>query len=120
MMPDLLVTLLVKERKSDRLVGHVLVPVVYEGRRYLVSMLGDGSNWVLDQRATGGAAFLKRGRTEPVMLVEVPPEQRAPILKAWCQLATSGRQHLPVAYDAPLSDFVAIAAEYPVFRVDPL
>ena len=40
MMPDLLVTLLVKERKSDRLVGHVLVPVVYEGRRYLVSMLG--------------------------------------------------------------------------------
>jgi hypothetical protein len=119
LLPDILVTLLVKERESGRLVGHVLVPVVYEGQQYLVSMLGGGSNWVLDQRAAGGAAVLKRGRTEPVMLVEVPPEQRAPILKAWCQVATSGRQHLPVASDAALSEFAAIAADYPVFRVDP-
>ena len=80
LLPDIVVTLLVKERKSGRLIGHVLVPVVHEGRRYLVSMLGGGSNWVLDQRATGGAAFLKRGRTESVMLVEIPPERRAPIL----------------------------------------
>ena len=117
-LPDILTTLLVKERGSGRLVGHVLAPVVYEGQRYLVSMLGAGSNWVLDQRETGGAAFLKRGRTEPVKLVEVPPEQRAPILKAWCQIATSGRKHLPVAHDAPIADFEAIAADYPVFRVD--
>jgi len=62
-MPDIVTTLLVKERGSGRLIGHVLVPVVCEGRRYLVSMLGAGSNWVLDQRETGGAAFLRRGRT---------------------------------------------------------
>jgi hypothetical protein len=118
-LPDIVVTLLVKERKSGRLIGQVLVPVVLEGRRYLVSMLGGASNWVLDQRATGGAAFLKRGRTEAVILVEIPPEERAPILRAWCQIATSGRQHLPVAYDAPLHEFAAIAADYPVFRIDP-
>jgi hypothetical protein len=118
LLPDIVTTLLVKERGSGRLIGHVLVPVVCEGQRYLVSMLGAGSNWVLDQRETGGAAFLKRGRTEPVTLVEVPPEQRASILKAWCQIATSGRQHLPVAHDAPIADFEAIAADYPVFRVD--
>ena len=118
LLPDIVVTLLVRERTSGRLVGHVLVPVVHEGRRYLVSMLGGGSNWVLDQRATGGAAFLKRGRTESVMLVEIPPERRAPILKAWCQIATSGRQHLPVADDASLPEFAAIAADYPVFRID--
>ena len=119
LLPDTLVTLLVPERSSGRLIGHVLVPVVYEGERYLVSMLGDSSNWVVDQRATGGNAFLKRGRTEAVMLVEVPPEQRPPILKAWCQIATSGRQHLPVVHDAPLPEFAAIAADYPVFRIDP-
>lgn len=119
LLPDNLVTLLVKERGSGRMIGHVLVPVVYEDRRYLVSMLGDKSNWVLDQRATGGVAFLKRGRKEAVNLVEIPPETRAPILKAWCQIATSGRQHLPVAYDAPLSEFATVAADYPVFRVDP-
>jgi hypothetical protein len=119
LLPDIVATLLVKDRNSGRLVGHVLAPVVYEGQRYLVSMLGDGSNWVLDQRAAGGAGFLKRGRTEAITLVEVPSEKRAPILKAWCQIATSGRRHLPVAYDAPLSEFEAIASEYPVFRIDP-
>jgi hypothetical protein len=118
LLPEIVVTLLIKERESGKLIGHVLVPVDYDGRPYLVSMLGAGSNWVLDQRATGGAAFVKRGRTEAVTLVEIPPEQRAPILKAWRQIATSGRRRLPVAYDAPLPDFEAIAAEYPVFRID--
>jgi hypothetical protein len=119
LLPDIVATLQVKERGSGRLIGHVLVPVVVEGQRYLVSMLGGDSNWVLDQRATGGAAFLKRGRKVAVKLVEIAPGLRAPILKAWCRIATSGRQHLPVAWDAPLSEFAAIAAEYPVFRIDP-
>ena len=118
LLPDIMTTLLVRDRRSGRMVGHVLAPVVHEGRRYLVSMLGDQSNWVLDQRATGGEAFLKRGTTAPVRLVEIAPEARAPILKAWCQVATSGRKHLPVAFDAPLADFAAIAADYPVFRID--
>jgi hypothetical protein len=119
LLPEIVVTLLVKERTSARLIGHVLVPVAHENHRYLVSMLGDRSNWVLDQRATGGAAFLKRGRMEAVKLVEIPPGLRAPILKAWCQIATSGRKHLPVAPEAPLSEFAAIAVDYPVFRIDP-
>lgn len=33
--------------------------------------------------------------------------------------ATSGRKHLPVPYDAPVSAFEAIAGDYPVFRIDP-
>ena len=81
-------------------------------------MLGNNSNWVLDQRATRGKAFLKRGRIEAVKLVEVPPELRAPILKAWCQIATSGRKHLPIPYDAPLSEFSTISTDYPVFRIE--
>jgi hypothetical protein len=115
-----LTTLLVKERRSESLVAHVLVPITFEGRTYLVSMLGEGSNWVQDVRATEGGAFLKRGRSTPVALTEVPVSERPPILKAWCQVATSGRRHLPVPYDAPVSAFEAIAADYPVFRVDPI
>jgi hypothetical protein len=45
--------------------------------------------------------------------------ERAPILKAWCQIATSGRRHLPVPYDAPISAFETIVTDYPVFRIDP-
>jgi hypothetical protein len=52
------------------------------------------------------------------MLVEIPAKERAPILKAWCQVATSGRQHLPVPAQASVADFEAIAADYPVFRID--
>ena len=55
-----------------------------------------------------------------VLLTEIPPEQRAPVLKAWCQIATSGRQYLSVPYDAPLYAFKGIASEYPVFRIDPI
>jgi hypothetical protein len=32
---------------------------------------------------------------------------------------TSGREHIPVAVDAPLSEFEAIADRYPVYRIDP-
>ena len=117
--PGILLTLQVKERSSGRLRATVLVVARYQGQRYLVSMLGDGSEWVRNVRAAGGRAFIKRGRSHPVMLTEIAPQQRASILKAWCQVATSGRQHLPVSHRAPVSAFEAIAGDYPVFRIDP-
>ena len=117
--PQVLLTLQVKGRSTGRLGSTVLVVASHQGQHYLVSMLGDGSEWVRNVRAASGEAFIKRGRSRPVMLTEIQPEQRAPILKAWCQVATSGRQHLPVSHDAPLSAFEAIAADYPVFRIDP-
>jgi hypothetical protein len=116
--PKILLTLLVKSGTSGRLSSTVLVVASYQGQRYLVSMLGNGSEWVRNVRAAGGKAFIKRGRSYPVILTEIPQEERAPILKAWCQVATSGRQHLPVLHDAPVSAFEAIARDYPVFRID--
>ena len=117
--PQMLLTLQVKDRRRGRLYSTILVVAAHLGRRYLVSMLGDGSEWVKDVRAAGGEAFIKRGRSRPIKLTEIPPEQRAPILKAWCEIATSGRNHLPVPHDAPVSAFESIAADYPVFRIDP-
>ena len=114
----ILLTLQVKDRSSGRVCSTVLVVANHQGQRYLVSMLGEGSEWVQNVRAAGGKAFIKRGRTRPVTLSEIPTDARAPILKAWCQVATSGRRHLPVSYDSPVSAFEAIAAHYPVFRID--
>lgn len=116
--PEILITLQVKSRRDGRLGSTILVGAAHEGRRYVVSMLGEGSEWVKNVRAVAGAAFIKRGWSRPVMLSEVPPAKRAPILKAWAQVATSGRKHLPVPHDAPLAAFDAIAADYPVFRID--
>lgn len=115
--PKTLLTLQVKSQSSGHLYSTILVDASHQGQHYLVSMLGNSSQWVQDVRAAGGEAFIKRGRSRPVMLVEIPPEDRAPILKAWCRVATSGRKHLPVPHDAPVSAFETIAADYPVFRI---
>lgn len=117
--PPILLTLQVPGRKSGRLRTNVLAPATVGGQRYLVSMLGDDSEWVRNVRAAGGHAFVKRGRSQPITLTEIPPEQRAPMLKAYCEIATSGRHHFPIPPTAPLSEFEAIAADYPVFRIDP-
>jgi hypothetical protein len=116
--PQILVTLQTKGRTSGHLGSTVLVATDYQGHRYLVSMLGQGSEWVKDVRAAGGRAIIKRRQARSVMLTEIPVDERSAILKAWCQVATSGRKHVPVPYDAPLSAFEAIAADYPVFRID--
>lgn len=117
-LPRLLLTLQTTDRTSGRVNSTILVVATHQGQRYLVSMLGENSEWVQNVRAAGGRATVKRGRSQPVHLTEIPPEERASILKAWAQVATSGRHHLPVLHDAPISDFETIAADYPVFRID--
>jgi hypothetical protein len=66
-------TLQVKNRNTGRLGSTVLVVASHKGQRYIVSMLGNGSEWVQNVRAASGEAFIKRGRSRPVMLTEVPP-----------------------------------------------
>jgi hypothetical protein len=45
--------------------------------------------------------------------------ERAPIIRAYLQRAIGGRPHIPVPHDAPASAFEPVAAEYPVFRIEP-
>jgi len=116
-LPDYMVTLEVTGRKSGRTVSLPVAVAVVDGERYLVSMLGENVNWVLNVRAAGGRAALRSGGREEVHLEEVPAEQRAPILKAYLQRAPGARPHVPVDKDAPLAEFEKVAAAFPVFRV---
>ena len=118
LVPRMLLTLQTSDRTSGRVNATILVVAIYQGQRYLVSMLGEGSEWVQNVRAAGGKASIKRGGSQPVQLTEIPPQERASILKAWAQVATSGRHHLPVSHEAPISAFETIAGDYPVFRID--
>jgi hypothetical protein len=95
-----------------------VVIATVNGKCYLVSMLGPGSDWVKNLEAAHGDAVIRQGRRRPVHLVAVPPEQRAPILREYVRIASSGRQHFPLPVGAPLSDFEAIAERYPVYRID--
>ncbi len=118
-LPDYLVTLEVTGRRSGKPVSFPLALVRLDGERYLVSMLGEQANWVQNLRAAGGSARLVHGRSEQVRLVEVPAASRAPVLKAYLQIAPGARPHIPVDKDAPLPAFQAVAAQFPVYQVEP-
>jgi deazaflavin-dependent oxidoreductase (nitroreductase family) len=109
----------VRGRTSGQPRSTPVVIATVEGKRYLVSMLGSGSDWVKNVEAAQGEAVLRQGSRSPVRLVGVPPAERAPILSEYVRVATSGRSHLPVAVGAPMSEFEAIAERYPVYRIDP-
>jgi deazaflavin-dependent oxidoreductase (nitroreductase family) len=112
-------TLEVPGRRTGRLVSFPVVVAEYQGGRYLVSMLGKDANWVLNVRAAGGRAVLRRRGRDQVHLEEVEPGDRAPILRRYLAVAPGARPHLPVDRHAPLEEFERIADQYPVFRITP-
>ena len=115
--PNYFVTLEIVGRQSGKMISFPLAMTVMNGERYLVSMLGEETNWVRNVRAAQGKARLRHGRSEQVLLEEVDVRRRAPILKAFLRLAPGARPHIPVSKDAPVSEFEKIASGYPVFRV---
>ena len=109
----------VRGRASGRRRSNPVVIATVEGDRYLVSMLGPESDWVKNVEAAHGDAVIRQGRRRRVHLVAVPPEHRAPILREYVRIASSGRQHFPLPVGSLLSDFEAIAWHYPVYRIEP-
>lgn len=112
------VVLEVVGRTSGRPVRFPLVLAQVDGGEYLVSMLGEGANWVANVRAAEGAAILTRnGHSEPVTLVEVDVAERPPVLRRYLDVAPGARPHVRVDRDASDEAFAAVAEMYPVFRV---
>jgi hypothetical protein len=91
----------------------------YQGDLYVVSRLGEHCNWVRNVRAAAGIVTIRHGRRRSCRLVEIPVEDRAPIIKAYLTQAPFGRLHVAVDHTAPVSAFEAIADRHPVFRVEP-
>jgi deazaflavin-dependent oxidoreductase (nitroreductase family) len=116
-LPERFVTLEVVGRKSGKLVKFPLAMTVIDGERYLVSMLGKNANWVRNIQAAKGRATLIHGSREEVLLESVEIDQRAPILKAYLQIAPGARPHIPVNMDAPITEFDQIAGDFPVYRL---
>jgi len=112
------VTLVVTGRRSGRPVALPLVVASVDGAQFVVSMLGEQAGWVRNVRAAGGrAVLLQHRRRVPVHLVEVPPGQRAPVLRAYLAVAPGARPHIPVDRHAPLAELERVAADHPVFQV---
>ena len=115
--PARLVMLEVTGRRTGRTISFPVVVADCEGERYLVSMLGEGTNWVRNVRAAGGRAALRHRHRELVRLDEVDPGRRALILRRYLELAPGARAHMPAGPDASLQELERIAPRYPVFHV---
>jgi hypothetical protein len=116
--PRTWVSLEVRDRESGQIRADAVVLATVSGRRHVVSMFGTISDWVLNLEASHGDAVVYHGHPVRVRLVLVSPENRAPILQEYVRVASSGRKHFPLPVGAPLSDFAAIAARYPVYRIE--
>jgi deazaflavin-dependent oxidoreductase (nitroreductase family) len=115
--PSRVVALEVVGRRSGKTIVFPAVVADFQGERYLVSMLGDQTNWVRNVRAADGRAVLRQVRRHAIRLDEVAPSERAPILRRYLECAPGARSHIAVDRRAPLQQFEKIAGEYPVFRI---
>ncbi|MEW9534614.1 nitroreductase/quinone reductase family protein [Microbispora sp. NPDC049125] len=120
LLPRRWVTLEVAGRRSGRITRFPLGMADWNGRWYLVSMLGEECNWVRNVRAAGGRAVVRHGRGVACRLAEVPVRDRAPIIRRYLGKVPGARPHIRVDRHADLGAFEAIAARYPVFEVVPL
>lgn len=111
------VTLEVTGRRTGKTTRFPLGMADWDGRWYLVSMLGEQCNWVKNVRAAGGRVSLSNGRSVGCQLVDVAPGERAPIIKRYLNQVPGARPHFRIDRRAPIADFEAIAAQYPVFLV---
>jgi deazaflavin-dependent oxidoreductase (nitroreductase family) len=107
-------------RKSGRAFTTPVNLLTVDGRRYLVSPRGQ-TQWVRNLRASGAGELLLGRRVEPIRAVEVPDEQRPPILREYLR-----RWKLEVGVffggvdaDSPEEELVRIAPDHPVFRLEP-
>ena len=89
----------------------------HEGERWLVAGF-EQADWVKNLRTAGWCVLIHDRRQERVAVVEViDPEARAPLLQEFVRRAPGGKRGFNLKANAPLSAFVAIAQEHPVFRV---
>jgi deazaflavin-dependent oxidoreductase (nitroreductase family) len=75
-------TLVVPTRRTGRPQKIPVIPVEHAGSRYLVSTRGE-SDWVQNLRAAGRGELQTGGQNETFRAVEVPVEERPPIIVAY-------------------------------------
>jgi F420H(2)-dependent quinone reductase len=124
--PKYVIILEVPGRQSGLIRRTTLVQADYNGRHYLVALAGE-SDWVRNVRAAGGRAVVGRRRRRAVRLAELPPMERAPVIRAYLLrsgrrpgsqlVATEARHYFGVGADATLEEIEEVAEHYPVFQI---
>jgi deazaflavin-dependent oxidoreductase (nitroreductase family) len=102
-------------RKSGEVRSTPISIATFDRSRYIVAAFEEAA-WVHNVRAAGSGT-LGRGRNEEqVRLVELPVEERGPVLRAFLRQVRGGVRFFG---SADPDVVVAAADRYPVFRLDP-
>jgi deazaflavin-dependent oxidoreductase (nitroreductase family) len=116
--PGRLYLLTVPGRKTGKLYSTPVSLVRHGQERWLVAPYGEVS-WVRNARAAGAVSLSRAGRTERVSIVELPPEQSAPLLKEYLAQEPITQPYFDAPPDAAPEEFAKEAARHPVFKILP-
>jgi F420H(2)-dependent quinone reductase len=112
-------------RSSGLLHATPVAPLSYDRQRWLIAGFAH-ADWVKNIRRSGWGILTKGTRYERITVVEVPPEERGPILQAFVQQMAhlngdssgpSGHFAFAVGPEEPLQAFAEIADQHPIFRI---
>jgi hypothetical protein len=105
-------------RKTGKLRSTPVSLLLVDGRRYIVT--GFETNWVKNARAVGWGFLTRGGKKERVTLVELPVEERPPILREFPRQVPHGIQFFERLLGLPNDPeaFAEAAPRCPVFSVN--
>jgi len=92
-------------------------PIEVDEARYLVAPYGP-VDWVRNVRANPDVTIARGRHTEPLRAVEVPPDEAAPVIKAYLQREPIVRPYSDLSPQDDLEAFAAGVAAHPVFRLE--
>jgi deazaflavin-dependent oxidoreductase (nitroreductase family) len=109
--------LIVRGRRSGQSYSTPVTLVEKNGERWLVAPYGE-VGWVQNARAARQITLRRGRRSETVTIVELAPEDAAPVLKKYITRISIVRPFFDVRPESDLRDFVAEAPRHPVFRIE--
>ncbi len=114
--------LTVPGRKSGKPRSTPVTPMDVDGKRYVVNGY-PGADWVNNVRAAGEVTLAQGRRTERVRMVELPPDEARPVLRAFPAAVPAGvelMKRVGLLTDGTPDEAEGLAGRCPVFRIDPI
>ncbi len=111
--------LAVPGRESGQLRTTPVSPLMVEGERYIIAGLEE-ADWVKNARVAGWGILARGREQERVNFVELPLQERAPVLREFPNRVPHGVQFFRQLYgiSGTPEEFEALASRCPVFLVE--
>ena len=116
------VVLTVPGRKSGKPRSTPITPFTVDDKRYVVGGF-PGADWVRNVRAADAVTVTQGKRTERMRMVELPPDEARPLLRAFPTLVPTGvsfMKNAGLVTEGRPDEFEALAGRCAVFRFDPV